>query len=248
MKLKLAIILLLAVSFTACLKTRAEMGEEEQSQVYQRKNVDNQKEAAKNSQISSKGQATSTAIDERDDTIRTLNGRVESLENQINSLQKEKSATSEQETQRLQLLQEALAKMEAQIHKLESEQALNNMAAPRAEPSAPPTKAHKMNSSDKNAAIEKGSAASGGATGPYDNAQDFFMKKEWKKAILNYQKYVDESPKGKNVADAKYKIGVCFQELGMKEESMAFYEEVIANYAKSDAGKKSKIRLAKLKK
>lgn len=54
--------------------------------------------------------------------------------------------------------------------------------------------------------------------------------------------------KEKNVADAKYKIGVSFQELGMKEEAMAFYEEVVANYSKTEAGKSAKARLAKLKK
>jgi TolA-binding protein len=91
-------------------------------------------------------------------------------------------------------------------------------------------------------------AKKGKKVSAYDAAQEFFVKSEWKKAILSFQKYTDESPKGKNVPDAKYKIGVCFQELGMKEEAMAFFEEVVANYAATEAGKKSKARLAKLKK
>ena len=84
--------------------------------------------------------------------------------------------------------------------------------------------------------------------GTYESAEQYFEKQEWKKAILSFQKYADEFPKGKNVADAKYKIGVCFQELGMKEEAMAYYEEVVANYGASEAGKKAKLRLTKLKK
>ena len=82
----------------------------------------------------------------------------------------------------------------------------------------------------------------------YETSQELFDNQDWKKAILSYQKYVDENSKGKNTPDAKYKIGVCFQELGMKEEAMAFYEEVIANYGKAESGKKAKIRLSKLKK
>jgi TolA-binding protein len=34
----------------------------------------------------------------------------------------------------------------------------------------------------------------------------------------------------------------------MKEEAMAYFEEVAANYGATEAGKKSKARLAKLKK
>ena len=97
---------------------------------------------------------------------------------------------------------------------------------------------HKKNSHDKVA--EKNSNI-------YEVAQGHFASKEWKKAILNYQKYVDEFPKGKEVSDSKYKIGVCFQELGMKDEAMAFYEEVVAHFSKSEAGKKAKLRLSKLK-
>ena len=76
---------------TSCLKTRADLGEQDQSQVYSKKNADNQisSRGAKNSQITAKGQAI---IDERDDLIRSLNGRVEGLENQISILQKEKAA------------------------------------------------------------------------------------------------------------------------------------------------------------
>jgi TolA-binding protein len=82
----------------------------------------------------------------------------------------------------------------------------------------------------------------------YEAAEHYLNEQDWKKAIINFQKYTEESPRGKHVADAKYKIGVCFQELGMKEEAMAFYEEVVANYGDTVAGKKSKTRLRSFKK
>lgn len=231
---KIIFILLMPNLLMSCLKTRADLSEQEQSRFYGKKNAENQ--AASQSQLSSGAATSNSSVDERDDLIRGFNGRIESLENQITTLQKEKAALSAStaDTQKLQLLQDALVKMESQIQKLEAEAA----AAPAA--SVQTVIAAKPNHSATKKEIT--------VTSAYDVAQDFFGKKEWKKAILSYQKYVDENSKGKNTPDAKYKIGVCFQELGMKEEAMAFYEEVIANYGKSESGKKAKIRLSKLKK
>lgn len=254
MNLRLFLALMMGLLFSSCLKTRADLGEHDQSQVYGRKNVDNQ-QSEKNtraSQLSAKAQASA---DERDELIRGFNGRIENLENQIATLQKEKAAAAgnNPEAQKIQLLQDALTKMEAQIQKLESE-----VAAPApvkaTTPSGAPVTGSDLNtvkasgSNGKISESKKSAASAATATGAYETAQDHFTRKEWKKAILSYQKYVDENAKGKNVPDAKYKIGVCFQELGMKEEAMAFYEEVIANYGKSESGKKARIRLSKIKK
>ena len=245
--------LIMCLVLSSCLKTRSEVGEDEQSQVYSRKNAANQhaaKNPAANSQIDSASQTATT--DERDELIRSLNGRIETLETQLTQLQKEKSTSGTQEAQKLQLLQEGLTKMEAQLHKLETEQANSALALKQAQAqvaaqaaadaAVPQVEASTVKGNSKNTKVgAKGSQA-------YEVAQGFFANKEWKKAILNYQKYVDETPKGKEVADAKYKIGLCFQELGMKEEAMAFYEEVVAHFGKTDSGKKAKARLAKLKK
>lgn len=239
-------LLVLSLVFSACLQTRSEVGENDQSQVYSKKNAGNQQAQAE-SQLNQKT-AAAQSIDERDELIRTLNGRVENLENQIAAANKEKSTTSSQDAQKIALLQEALAKMEAQIKNIEAEQIQRKaqqeaaaLAAKNAPPEEPPVKVVKKNTKEAGKTSEKNANS-------YELAQGFFANKEWKKAILNYQKYVDETPKGKEVSDSKYKIGVCFQELGMKEEAMAFFEEVVANYGKTDAGKKAKIRLSKLKK
>lgn len=248
---KLIFILSVFCMLSSCLKTRADLAEDEQSQVYGRKNADNQMAAGAKggggSQLNQK--APVVQVDDRDEAIRAFNGRIESLENQINNLQKEKEAAAANnaaEAQKNQALQETLTKMEAQLQKLEAE-----AAAQKAVPVAP----SKPTGSDANTKSTGHATAAAGkgkkdpnAPGEYEVAQGHFAKKEWKKAILSYQKYVDETPKGTNVADSKYKIGVCFQELGMKEEAMAFFEEVIANFGKTESGKKAKIRLSKLKK
>jgi TolA-binding protein len=231
------------VFLSSCLKTRSEVGENEQSQVYSKKNAANQ--SASESQLNQK-QAALAPIDERDDMIRTLNGRVENLENQITSLNKEKSSSTNQDSQKIQLLQEALTKMEAQLQKLEAEQIQKKATSDAIAASQGKLEERAVKSTRRESALRTKESEKNVNT--YEVAQGFFASHDWKKAILNYQKYADDFPKGKEVADAKYKIGVCFQELGMKEESMAFFEEVIANYGKSDAGKKAKIRLAKIKK
>lgn len=249
--LKIGAFIILPLTFSACLQTRSEVGENEQSQVYSKKNSGNQKQAEVESQLNQKGAGTQ-AVDERDELIRTLNGRVENLENQIAATNKEKSAASTQDAQKIVLLQEALAKMEAQIKNLEAQQIqakAQQEAAAVAAKNAPaeeaPVKVVKKNGKEPSVKPGEKNAS---AVNAYELAQGHFANKEWKKAILNYQKYVDEHPKGKEVSDSKYKIGVCFQELGMKEEAMAFFEEVVANYGKTESGKKAKLRLSKLKK
>tara|TARA_B100001248_G_scaffold262389_1_gene258011 strand:+ start:14441 stop:15085 length:645 start_codon:yes stop_codon:yes gene_type:complete len=85
-------------------------------------------------------------------------------------------------------------------------------------------------------------------SGPYETAEELFRKSDWKAAILEYNRYRDNFPKGKKYADATYKIGVCFQELGMNSEANAFYSEVIEKFPKSKTAKSAKYRLNQLKK
>lgn len=220
-----------AVLASGCLKTRNEVSDTDQKAVYGKKNVQNQMDA--------QAAVAQPPVEEKDELIRNLNGRVEVLENQLTAFVKEKESLTSQDSQKIVLLQEALAKMEAQLHKFETE------AAPKPEEE---TAKGSDKSNDKSSDEAEGKTVVAKKLGTYESAEQYFAKQEWKKAILNFQKYTDESPRGKNVPDAKYKIGVCFQELGMKEEAMAFYEEVVANHSKTQAGKKSKARLGSLKK
>ena len=257
--MKTAILAIMAsLLLTGCLlKTRSELGATEQSGAYSQKNAENQIEAQQaKAGVSSENPAAMP--DERDELIRTLNGRVEVLENTLDTLQKDREAERIQSEQKMTALQEALVKLEKQISgedDVEKSSADNSKATgvdgdmQSSDEIAARVKADKTEKKTeaKNEAkvVEKKSDKK---LGPYETAQELFDNKKWKEAILNYHKYTDESPKGKFVADAKYKIGVSFQELGMKEEAMAYFEEVVANYQSTDAGKKSKARLSKLKK
>jgi TolA-binding protein len=213
------IVLVTCVVSTGCLKTRAELGEQQQAAAYKKKNQENQAGYA---------EEKPRVVDERDDLMRQLNGRLETLENQVQQLQKESAdlkVLQQQEAQKLVIVQEALAKVEVPV--APTHQAPVPSAAAGVTSSKGPSK-------NKQEDFENGEAA--------------FMKKEFKEAIMSYQSYVDANPKGKHTPEAKYKIGVSFQELGKRDEAFAFYEEVMDQYPKTEAGKKAKIRLGSLKK
>lgn len=215
---------------TGCLMTRSEVSGQDQAKTSSQKQADNQKaEAEKEKEV------------DPNELTRQLIGRVEVLEAQLVQLRAEKqqapppvAAPNPMDAQKLQALQEAVFKLEAQLQKIEAEK-----HAVQAQATAQVTA--------KAQAAEDELKAQAKFT-PYQIAEAHFKNKEWKKAILSYQKYSEDFPKGKSVADAKYKIGVSFQELGLKDEAIAFYEEVVAQFSTTEAGKKAKSRLAQIKK
>ncbi len=247
MKILTLVIFMLALS--SCLKTRSELGGSEQENVYGAKMASNQMEGQ---QV--KGSAPDAAVatappDEKDELIRGLNGRVEVLENQLQTMTKDREEERKQYDQKLTLLQEALVKLENEIHPPADEKSADSKAESKPTGMESSDDLAKKDKSGKNAKPEKADAKkSEKKLSPLEAGEEFYAKQDWKKAILSFHQYTDQTPKGKHVPDAKYKIGICFQQLGMKEEAMAYFEEVAANYASTDAGKKSKSRLAKLKK
>jgi TolA-binding protein len=230
------IFLTIILALTGCaLKTRSEVSPSEQSIISRRKQQEAQK--AEGSKSASLIEAQTASADP-EETIRLLNGRIEVLENNVIQLQKENAKLAEPsaDTAKIAALQEALLKMELQIQKIEGTGATTHADT-------------KYRSSDENikASIPTTETLSSKKTS-YDLAEDLFAKKDWKKAILSYQKFAEEYPKSKLVPDAKYKTGVSFQELGLKDEALAFYEEVSVQYPQTQPGKKAKIRIMALNK
>lgn len=213
-----------SVLLTGCLKTRTDVRENEQRQVMQQQVVSLQKTNAD----------ASGRVSGLEEQMRELNGRVDVVENKLgqnHSGVENALKSSQQQNQDLNgkvaIMQEALTTMEKQIFALNAE-----VNALRAEKAA--AQAEKSAKQAKRDSFEAG--------------QDFFSKKDWKQSILNYQRYRDENPKGSKFADATYKIGVSFQELGMKDEAKTFYDEVVSKFPKSDEARRAKIRLKGLKK
>jgi TolA-binding protein len=211
-----------------CLQTRESLKEEEQSRIMQEQVSVLQKSHAD----------SGSRFEELNADIRSLSGRIEYLEKQISDNEKAKSdSKSEKEAldKKLEIFQEALGKLETQVQTLSNELGELKSVKSQAAQAAQTVKdaVDSTNKNSKNSGIEA--------------AEVLFKESKWKEAILSYQKYRDTHSKGKFFAEATYKTGVCFQELGMKEDAISFYEEVLAKFPSTDQAKRAKIRLKKLK-
>ncbi len=200
------------VPVVGCLKTRNEVREVQQATTVQ-------KTAAE----------TSNRIEELQNVVRDLNGRIEQLDNKVTA---EQGAQQKQQSQRIEEMQITIRSLQEQVAALQDELIQVKAIASQ------PVVAVSSNSNADEALMP---------TEPYAQGEFLFKQREWKKAILSYQKYREANPKGKNVVDATYKIGVCFQELGFRDEAKTFYEEVMNRFAKSNQAKKAKIRISQLK-
>lgn len=212
-------ILVLSIVTSGCLLTRTDVEEHQQKKVMQDQVVTLQKSTAD----------SQSRFNEVNSELREMNGRMEALENRIQTSNQDRTKTQQLSDQQLaetnkkvMLLQEEVSKLQSQVDQLSGE-------------------LHAIKS-DAATSAKEASGKSG-----YDQGEEMFTKKEWKKAIFHYSKYRDKNPKSSKYADATYKIGVCFQELGLKDEAKTFYDEVITKFPQSPAAKSAKFRLKKMK-
>lgn len=232
----LSLVSLLAGGCVA-LKTRSEVRAEDSEP--QRQTARAQRETVKEYK-EPKAAAVAAKVEDYDDQMRQLNGRVDTIENQMNQVnaanESEKKSVTEMAKyadQKFQAYEEELKKMEAKLAGVEQE--LAALKAAKAEPIPTPS------------AGSIAGAISGKGKTSYDEGEDLFNAKKWKEAIVSYQKYRDTYPKGKMYADSTYKIGVCFQELKMKDEAKAFFDEVVSKFPSSKEAKKAAFRMKTLK-
>lgn len=73
----------------------------------------------------------------------------------------------------------------------------------------------------------------------------WYVEKQWRAAILEYQKIRETWPKSRQLPDSLYKLGVCFLELGLKDEARLFLEEA-AKFTAQQAGKDARAKLKDL--
>jgi TolA-binding protein len=233
--MKKSLILLSACfAVTGCLKTVNDIRSEDgSSSAEEQKQTASQQRAEKTVVVKEAPKAAATArFEEYDEQIRNLNGRMDTLENHLTqnsaAAQGEKASVTEMAKytdQKFSAYEEELKKLDAKIAALSAElEKVKSQPAPAAS-----------------------TATAGKSKTSYDEAEGLFDAKKWKEAIVSYQKYRDQNPKGKMYADSTYKIGVCFQELKMKDEAKAFFEEVTAKFPKGKEAKKAAFRLKQLK-
>jgi TolA-binding protein len=206
---------------SGCLKTRNDVKEQEEAKVLQ-----NQVVAMQNANAD-----YVSRVEETLENYRSINGRIEVLEHKAS---KTEGAVSEKQSdqgksitelnEKIKLLQDSLSKIE------EENQALKNEFAALKSKPGKATDNVAANGADPH-----------GET--FGMAEDLFKQKKWKEAILQYDEYKKKAPKGKLIPEAIYKTGVCFQELGMKDEAKVFYQELTSKFPKSEFAKKAHIRM-----
>lgn len=208
------------ISLSGCLQTREDLKSSEEKKVLQTQVTSLQRSNADQSAL----------YQELEEEIRSLNGKVESLENQLSVDHQQVTGTEKDGQQKIADLTNKVNLLTDTVNKQEQElqQALQAITALQQVKAAPVEAASK----------EKGSFAV---------AESDFEAKDWNKAILGFEKYRNSNPKGKKYAEATYKMAVCFQELGMKKEAKLFFEEVINKFPDSGDAKKAKFRLKQLK-
>lgn len=220
---KLAVAVLIALgTMTGCLQTRSNLKEQEEKQVLRKQVVNLQQTTA---DVSSK-------FNEVDEDLRKTNGRIEALDARMTQIKDRaekndfalEAKFKEQDT-KFQAFREELQKVQAELSEVKSTNAALQ------------------------AAFQAGSTSSGSGGGknsdknPFELGESRFEQKSWREAIFAYEDYRKSYPKGKNFGAATYKIGVCFQELGMLDDAKPFYDEVISKFPKSKEADRARSRL-----
>ena len=224
MKQRIFLSAALCILVVGCLKTRAELEDEQAEQRQQNQTVAQQKTVAQ------KSPPPADQSEERDEQMRELSGRVDSLENAVAQANANKQGDKDAVAKDKQAIDQKFVAYEAALNKMEAEIAVLNDEIAKLK--APPPEATLVTPKGKTS---------------YEQAEEQFAGKKWKDAIVNYQKFRDGNPKSKLYADATYKIGVCFSELGMKDEARVFLEDVVNKFPNSKEAKKASFRLKSLK-
>lgn len=159
-----------------------------------------------------------------EEQFRTMLGRIEELETKS-------STEGKVDSERVKDLEQALSEMLVQQEQLKKEIKSNRESAERSR------------SESEQAAKQSNSTP----TGNIENADQLFAEGKWAEAVKEFQKYRELNPKSDENAIVTYKIGVCFQELGMKGDAKTFYNNVIKLYPSSKASKFAKFRLDNMK-
>lgn len=210
------------------LQTRSQMQQQEEKKVIQ--------DQVKGLQVNRAD--TQNKIQEVSSEVLTMNGRVETLEAKINSLDRGLQAHNRQGDQqvvevsnRVRTLEEASIGLNQRMDAIVEE--LKNLRA----------SIDSSNKSEKSAAHSKGPEK-----GPFTVAEDEYAKQNWGEAILSYMKYREQNPTGKRYAEATFKIGYAFQQMGKGVQAKSFYQEVVNRFPGTPHAKKAQSQLQKLDK
>ncbi len=237
---RLAIALALACTLTvgasSCLKTRAQLRTEEDTDAATPKTADVR-------DVQPKGEYV---VDELKAEITRLSGRIEDLERQ----QKQQESSKDGDKK----LKEEMTKLETRVVELEQAQASMLTELKKAQSAVPAKEEVEFFSKGKkelaaknyDQAIEFFTAYLKTPKGKYTEeatflrADSYFAQKQYKKAIIDYSKFPEKFTSSKHMPTALYKIGQSFEAMGMKDDAKGFYQELIEKFPKAPEAAKAR--------
>ncbi len=206
-----------------CLDTRESQRENEEKHQLQKQVGSLQRTTA---DVNSKFQEVDDEVSKLSARVDVVDNKVSKNDERIEKILGQRDLKIKESSEKLALHQEALTKMEAQLSAMQSQ--INQLIEEQKKAPAPVK-------------------SEGGEKGQFKAAEDHFDKKQWQDAAIAFEKYRKANPKGKHAAEALYKIGVSFQELGSKDEAKIFFKDVLSQYPNTPEAKKAGTRLKSLK-
>ncbi len=180
---------------------------------------------------------------EDEEKNRALLGRVEALEQQLSLKNSEESselmAKKEGEIDELKQALVDLYSEQQKLKELLGQQAETKLNTESVEPEDAPSSIE-VQTTPKTAPY-------GSSSHPeYDLAEQYFKDKQWANAIEAFENFRTQNSQDPDVPLAVYKIGVCFQELGMVSDAKVFYKSTMTKYPRHKAARYAKYRLENL--
>jgi TolA-binding protein len=160
--------------------------------------------------------------------FRELYGRIESVEKQLGDTKNN----------------EPIKALELRIAQMETE--LNLLRTTVSELNAKAKKDALLMSSDERAGNKPQTQPKAHFKSPLADATQHFDNKKWEDAILAFEEYRKNNPKGAEYPEATLKIGMCFQNMSLKDDAKVFYKEVVEKFPKSKEASVAKTKLKKL--
>tara|TARA_Y100000590_G_C15714445_1_gene1011397 strand:- start:151 stop:867 length:717 start_codon:yes stop_codon:yes gene_type:complete len=226
----LAGLFFIGLTQTGCLKTRAQLREEESTMApVGVREVDTE---------------SSDLVAELKTEIIRLNGRISELESQMTESGK-------------QNVENLVEQLEKRIIELEQSQMVMLSAIKKVEHKIPPPNAKNVFITAKNQyrakkypdAIKnftlylKSGDQNHIQETTFLRAESYYAEKEYQKAIIDYSKFPEKYQKSKKLPKVLYKIGLSFEGLGKKSDAKLFYDELVRKFPKSAEAKKAKSKL-----
>ena len=233
--LALSTLVVSSLVFTGCLKTRAQLRDDDGTGP-----VPNRTEPV--------APQASYAVDELKNEMTRMQGRIEDLEraNKGNDKAKTDEQAKALDNRIRELEQAQMATIEA-IKKIQSD-----MPAPDNVGLVQKGK-DELKNKRYDEAVANFSAYLKNPNGRlaedaiFYRAEAYFSEKSYKKAIVDFSKFPEKYTKSAYVPKALLRIAQSFEALGAREDAMAFYEQLMSEHPKSSEAKEARKKVSKKK-